>query len=431
MRKFISLLLAAMLVCTSGLVAVAEAKAEEQVVLQYWYPWGGDSEVWDLWRIKEFEAANPDIKVEATYVPPDGGLSNGKLLAAVAGGMAPDLVVSDKYQTAFALIKQGALTDMTDYLAQAGLTKDSFNASFNTLMASGCYMTPMDGNVIMLFYNKQMFRDAGLDPENPPKTIEELDAAAEKLDKVGANGELETMGFIPWLDSGENPLLWGWIFGSEVTDQANDTVNITDDGMVKSLDWQRKYAEKYDPEKVKAFTSGFGALFTPDHPFMSGKVAMTAIGNWMFEAIRQYAPNLDYGVCALPAPEGGRENASDMATNVYMVPVGAQHPEAAARFIAWCYKDYIVADNIATWYTVPALASLFDTVQYVKDNNEKYLLVRKLAESTNTATIGLCSVGSQLSDEIRTLRDNVIYNMADPLPLLETLQTKLMSEIGK
>lgn len=429
MRKFISLLLAVTLICTACVMSVASAD-DEPVVLEYWYQWGGDSEVWDLWRIAEFEAANPDIKVKATYVPPDGGLSNGKLMAAIAGGEVPDLVVTDQYQLAFTLQQTGALRDMTDYLAVEGLSVDSYNASFNSLMSQGMYLIPMDGNVIMLYYNKDMFAEAGLDPENPPKTIEELDAAAQALDKYDENGELAQMGFIPWLDYPDNPLMWAWVFGSEITNMAENTINITDEGMVKSLEWQRSYAERYNPEKVKAFTSGFGALFTPDHPFMTGKVGMTVIGNWMHEAIRQYAPNLNYGVCAIPYPEGGREVASDISVNVYMVPEGSAHPEAAAKFIAWCYKDYIVADNIKTWYTVPALKVLFDTVQYVKDGNENYLLVKDIAESTNAATLGMCTVAGELRDKLKTLRDDVIYNMVDPAPLLQELQDELTMEIA-
>ena len=432
MRKLMSVLLATILVCTSGILSIVSAVAEDDVVvLQYWYPWGGDSETWDLWRIAEFEAANPGIKIEATYVPPDGGLSNGKLMAAIAGGQVPDVVVTDQCQTAFTLQQTGALRDMTDYLAAEGLTIDSYNTSFHSLLSQGMYLLPMDGNVIMLYYNKDLFAAAGLDPENPPKTIEELDAAAQALDKYDENGELVQMGFIPWLDTPDiNPMLWPWVFGGEITNMAENTVNITDEGMVKSLEWQRSYAERYNPEKVKAFTSGFGALFTPDHPFMTGKVAMTVIGNWMHEAIRQYAPDLNYGVCAIPYPEnGGRAMASDMSVNVYMVPEGSAHPEAAAKFITWCYKDYIVADNIETWYTVPALSVLFDTVQYVKDGNENYLLIKEIAESENTQTLGMCTVAGELRDDLKTLRDNVIYNMVDPLPLLEELQEKLTLEI--
>lgn len=68
--------------------------------------------------------------------------------------------------------------------------------------------------------------------------------------------------------------------------------------------WIQGYAKKYDPEKINAFTSGLGQMFSPDHPFMTGKVGMTITGNWFSEALKEYAPEVPYEVCAVPVPEG-------------------------------------------------------------------------------------------------------------------------------
>ncbi len=55
-----------------------------------------------------------------------------------------------------------------------------------------------------------------------------------------------------------------------------------------------EYAKKYDPERISSFTSGLGGMFSPDHPYMTGKVGMTITGNWFTNALRIYAPDVPY-----------------------------------------------------------------------------------------------------------------------------------------
>lgn len=108
MALFASLVvLAGATVATAVPVSAASRATTSQFT--YWYPWGGDSQKWDLWRIGQFEKDNPNIKINAVYVPTDSGLSNGKLLAAIAGRSAPDLVITDSYAVAYSLAQQGAL----------------------------------------------------------------------------------------------------------------------------------------------------------------------------------------------------------------------------------------------------------------------------------------------------------------------------------
>lgn len=400
--------------------------------INYWYPWGGDSETWDKWRMEEFIKANEGYKINSTYVPPDGGLTNGKLVSAISGKNPPDVVISAEYASAYSLAAQGALEPMDDLLAAAGFNESDVLSSFLPLMKykDKTYLFPQDSNVNLLYYNVEMFREAGLDPDNPPKTIEELDIAAEKLNKINGSN-IDRLGFIPWIDAGDDAFLWGWIFGANFVNEETGNVELNDDHLVNMYNWMNKYAQKYDPEKIKSFTSGFGGAFSPDHPFFQGKVAMTLNGNWFANALKIYAPDMEYRVAAIPFPEGGREKATTFGTNVFMIPKGAKNPAAALKFIQFAGKPEILADNINEWRSISIYTAPSDAIKWDKEDDQVYKVVKEVAASPNSGHAALTPVAKEMSNELKLLRDSVIYNNKDPKPLLEAVEKKLQSALDK
>jgi multiple sugar transport system substrate-binding protein len=272
-----------------------------------------------------------------------------------------------------------------------------------------------------------MFREAGLDPAKPPKTLDELDQYAEKLTKI-KDGKVERYGFIPWVDNGGDPFTWSWMFGANLLDKTNK-LNLTSDQMVNSFKWMNSYAKKYNPEKIKSFVSGFGGMFTPDHPFMTGKVAMTITGNWFTHALAVYAPNVEYMVAPIPVPAGGRVNGTLLNTNVFIIPKGAKHPELAAKFFKFIISPTINANNFDTWRSIPVTDKMFDAVSWTKKSDVIYKVERILANSPNAGHPALTQVSAELGTKLNALRDDVIYNNKDPLPLLKELQDNLQSEM--
>ncbi|GGE28818.1 ABC transporter substrate-binding protein [Pullulanibacillus camelliae] len=399
----------------------------------YWYPWGGDSEKWDKWRMGVFEKDHPGYKINSVYVPPDGGISNGKLMAAITGNNPPDVVVSNDYASAYALATQGALMPLDDLLKKADLDESSIIDTFKPLMKykGKTYLFPEDSNVNLLYINKKLFKDAGLDPSKPPKTIAELDADAEKLSKVEGNGKIDKLGFIPWLDAGDDAFLWGWIFGANYFDTKTGKVEINNSQLDDMYKWEDSYAKKYNPEKIKSFTSGFGGAFSPNHPFFTGKVAMTVNGNWFSNAIKQYAPDIDYEVVPIPSPPNGREKATTFGTNVFMIPKNAKNPEAALKFILFGSQPKILADNINTWRSISIYKKSSAAIKWNRNGDAIYKVVKEVAESPNSGHPALTSVANEMSNDLNLLRDKVIYNDKDPGPLLKELQKKLQAEVDK
>lgn len=438
MKKTVSMFLISFLVimlvlsgCSSSGFSSSSTSNENSKEFTYWYPWGGDSEKWDKERIADYEEETGS-KVNAVYVP--DGITNGKLLSAISGGNPPDLVLGDgnDYQLAYSLASQGALEPLDEYLEKAGFDENTVLDGFRDLMKlpdGKTYILPQDSNVNLLYYNVDMFEAAGLDPENPPKTIEELDKAAEALTKVKDDGSFETLGFIPWIDAGEDPYTWPWAFGANMYDTETQKIALNEQPMIDAFKWMDSYAVKYNPEKIKSFTSGFGGAFSPDHPFMTGKVAMTVSGNWFANALKIYSPDTKYKVAPIPSPPGGRKDSTVFGTNVFFIPKGAKNPQEAINFALYGNQDKVLADNINIWRSISIWKEKSDAITW--DNDHVYETVLNVADSPESGHPALTSVASEMGDEITSIRDDVIYNHADPAELLQKSQDKLQEKLDK
>ncbi len=402
----------------------------------YWSAFTGDSQVWDQSRVDAFNELYKDkgIKCNVQFVPDGAGINNGKLLSAIAGGQAPDLVICDNAVSAYSYAANGSFEMLEPYLEQVDLNVDSF---FN-----GCkdviyykdepYLIPQDTNVMLLYYNPDIAKEAGLDPENPPKTLEELDQWAEAMTIQKDDGTYERFGLIPWLDLKDDAFTLPFFFGADVYDPETNKLDLTSPEVVSCMEWLQSYGQKYDPERIQSFTSGLGGMFSPDHAFMTGKVGMTITGNWFSNALRVYAPDVNYKACAVPVPEGGRANSTTFQTNVFAIPKGSENPELAALFIKFCMSGAVNEDNFAQWRSIPTSDAEFDNVSLTKEGDEMYLMERELANSPENGIPALCSCSAELSKAFVTFREGVIYgNITDIQGELQKLQDKYQAELDK
>jgi ABC-type glycerol-3-phosphate transport system substrate-binding protein len=418
---------------TPSRTATSESIESASGTLVYWSAFTGDSMTWDQWRVNEFKKAYPNVQVDIQSVPESAGIRNGKLLAAIAGGTAPDVICADDYISAFGFVGQDAFEPWDPYLEAMGLSLDSFMPGFHNVMLYNdkIYLLPQDSNVIMLYINTDMVAEAGLDINNYPKTIEELNAWTQTLTVRDASGKVVQYGYIPWLDSTEDPTFWPFWFGAEMYNADTNKLELTDPRVVAALDWQRQYANAYNPAEIKGFTQSAGGLFSPDHPFFSKKVAMTVIGNWATNALRTYAPSVNYICVPVPVPPGGREESTPLGSNVFAIPRGSKRPDLAALFFKFTQKAEINADNFDNWRSIPTTDAAFDEVSWTKAGDPIYALERKLANSPKSSHPALCAVSAQLRQELIAVRDSVIYDNRDPTPLLLEVQNKLQPELDR
>ena len=402
----------------------------------YWSAFTGDSQVWDQSRVDAFNELYKDkgIKCNVQFVPDGAGINNGKLLSAIAGGQAPDLIICDNATAAYSYAANGSFEKLQPYLDEVNLNVDNFFEGCKDVIyyKDEAYLIPQDTNVMMLYYNPDIAKEAGLDPENPPKTLDELDQWAEAMTVQEEDGSYSRFGLIPWLDLKDDAFTLPWFFGADVYDAETEKLNLTSPEVVACMEWLQGYGEKYDPEKIQSFTSGLGGMFSPDHAFMTSKVGMTITGNWFSNALRVYAPDVNYKACAVPVPEGGRANSTTFQTNVFAIPKGAENPELASLFIKFCMSGAVNEDNFAQWRSIPTSDAEFDNVSLTKEGDEMYLMERELANSPENGIPALCSCSAELSKAFVTFREGVIYgNITDIEGELQKLQDKYQAEIDK
>ena len=191
---------------------------------------------------------------------------------------------------------------------------------------------------------------------------------------------------------------------------------------------RRAMVRNTPPKRSRAFTQSAGGLFSPDHPFFTEKVAMTMVGNWATNALRIYAPNVEYTVCAIPTPENGRTMSTPLGSNVFAIPVGSKNPELAAVFFNYCIRPEVNATNYDIWRSIPCIDSQFDEISWTIAAT-RFMLWSAKSPTPRNLSSGLCAVSSQLRADMLALRDDVIYNGVDPQPLLQALAEKLQPEL--
>src|SRR5215468_4722330 len=171
------------------ILSLAAGTARAQTVeIEYWqYTFAQRVQAIDE-LIKGFEAANPGIKVRHTHVPYDD--FRLKIAAAIPAGQGPD-VVQLFYGWLQDYLKAGLLQPLPRESFSAIEIESEFFPIVQQMKVDGKYYgLPTAVRSLALFWNKTLFKEAGLDPNRPPATLDELVDYAQKLTKRSPNGDL-------------------------------------------------------------------------------------------------------------------------------------------------------------------------------------------------------------------------------------------------
>jgi ABC-type glycerol-3-phosphate transport system substrate-binding protein len=307
-----------------------------RVHIVYWEKWTGAEAAAMQTTVDAFNASQDRIFVEFLGI---SGIDR-KAILAIAGGDPPDIAGVWVQQIA-SWADMNALMPLDGFIAADGMTKEQFLSRYEDSFAD---MTQYDGHVYALYaaaashalhWNKALFREAGLDPEKPPRTIEELMEFSKKLTKRDPNtGALTQVGFLP-----QDPGWWPWsfprYFGGDLIDAQGNIVYDKLPQNLESMRWVRSYTELYGEDDLKVFATGFGQFGSPQYPFFAGRTAMVFQGVWLNNYMRQYAPSLDYGVAAWPATREGAPPFANVEGDMLIIPRTAKHPREAWEFLKY------------------------------------------------------------------------------------------------
>jgi sn-glycerol 3-phosphate transport system substrate-binding protein len=170
-------------------LGLASLSAQAQTEVQWWHSMGGALGEWVNDLAKDFNNSQKDYKIVPTFK----GSYDESMTAAIAAfraGNAPHILQVFEVGTATMMASKGAIVPVGEVMKKAGVT---FNANAYVPAVAGYYTAPngqmlsfpFNSSTTVFHYNKDAFKAAGLDPENPPKTWPEVALAAGKLKASG------------------------------------------------------------------------------------------------------------------------------------------------------------------------------------------------------------------------------------------------------
>jgi multiple sugar transport system substrate-binding protein len=279
-------------------------------MLRVWIQWGDNPQ--QIQELFNKYTAETGIKIEVT-----APVEDDKILPALTGSNPPDILVLSGGDAAKSYYAEGLVDEMSGAVTSGKIdVEDMFDAPLAQCEHEGKLVClPWGTDAYALFWNKDMFEAAGLDPEKPPSTMEELVEFADKLTVVGDDGKIEQIGFIPD-HSWSHTDLYVRNFGGFWYSDDGLTLTANSQPMIDALTWQQQFYNTYGVDNIQAFSSGFGEYGSPDAPFYSGKVAMMVEGEWQTgpNFIPALKPELNYGVAAFPPPADHPERAGQLST---------------------------------------------------------------------------------------------------------------------
>lgn len=258
--------------------------------------------------VADFKRSHPGADIKTLYIPfPE---LETKTITAFVGGSPPDIVKLPGYT--FAQFAAKGLFAPVDPKAMGFSSMAHFTSAFEPkttepLQYHGkTYGVPITWNALFLFYNKDDFRAAGLNPTTPPATWEDLVTVGKKLTKYKPTGAVTRCGF-QWT-YGETTQwtymdLLGLVAGLGSTILKNGKGNLSNKAGIKALTYYQDMAVKYNISSPNVTSTQFDPGL-----FASDKASMLISSNWVTPLLpslnKSFHQGKDWGVAPMPKWKG-------------------------------------------------------------------------------------------------------------------------------
>lgn len=316
------------------------------VTLRVWAHWGSEQRRPTIDKIiQAFNDKYKDQGIQAEYVYVPFGDIETKMVASVTAGNPANVVVSAIEDTNVKAARKQA-TNITEYLTP-GIDQKFYSQYWDMVKyEDGVYAIPFNTDTRLVFYNKKMFAEAGVDAANI-KTWDDMINAAKTLDaKFKGTGDY-MLAFDPILGNfGFNTLAVDNGGGLWDNSMNPTTPTFNSPQNIETLEHMKVYADMYGQDLVsQALAANAGGA---QDLFLSGKVAM--IGNVCnyIATIEMYnaEANIDYGVFPYPAGPSSTTGTPAAAGGgfVLTVPYGADHPKESTMF-----AEFMATEGAKIW----------------------------------------------------------------------------------
>lgn len=335
-------------------IALTAGMALADTKIDFYYPvqvGGPVTKVVDGY-VQKFMEANPGITVAPIYAGNYNDTTTKALTAAKAG--TPPAVAVLLATDVYTLIDEDVIDPIDDFIKTD--EDKAWLAGFMPAYLKSAqtedhlWSVPFQRSTAVMYYNKQAFKDAGLDPEKYPTTWDEMVAAGKAVTAKDAAGQVTRWG----VGIAGNVGSAQWLFGALVAQNGGTLVNeagtetyLTDPKVVEALQYWVDLSTKDAIHPPGIFEWG-----TAPADFLAGRVAMIWHTTGNLANIRKNA-TFDFGIAPFP---GHPTPASVLGGgNLYIFKDASDEEKAAAyKFIQFLTSDEILADwAVQTGYVAP------------------------------------------------------------------------------
>ena len=325
-----------------------------RTILTFWHTYNDQEEIILREIIKKWEVLNTQYTVRPVRIPFDG--HKAKLRTALTVGQGPDMARVD-WSFVCELARKNAVVDL------GTLGFDKIRSQYLAAPLEACniggkyYGLPDQSNCVAMFYNRQMFREAGLLPE----AVHAEKIGSDSVETAVVDAVSEARSVIPetWEEfiilgkrltdasKGQyafammNTLWWNLPFlnsyGARVISEDGKTCVINSEAAVKAIEMM---ASLFTTHKIEAGAWRPGAI-SPEQGFVNGKYAMVFMGPWNLAKFKN--AKMDFGVGLIPGGSAG--TSTNVGGTDVVVCKASKHAEASYNFLTF----FTNAENQVRW----------------------------------------------------------------------------------
>jgi multiple sugar transport system substrate-binding protein len=411
----VQILVIVMILFVIGSVGVA---APKKVTLSFWNGFTGPDGVILKDIVKRFNDKNKG-KIEIKMDIMGWDVLSQKLPPAIATKAAPGLVlmIGDLIPQYLA---NGSFQPLDDFWTKTGLKESAYVRNVLDIgkYNGKYYAFPMQFNLIYLYWNKDLFKAAGLDPERPPQTMEELGKYAEKL----TNLNKKQYGFgMPVKGATQYWASFFWNNGGEIFDLKAKKSLLNSPQNIKTLEWMQDLAVN---KKVTPIDASGADL---ENLMMSGKLGMYINGPWLINGLKEN--KINFGITA--PPKGSVRQQVISGGIGFAIPSTAtkEEKDAAYQFIKYWMsheisKEWSMKNGFPAW----SKAVLNDPVIKADPIQSAISPLNTLGRAYNPEAYN--SIGALDNDALWPMIESIVTGISKPADAVKKASNK-MDEIFK
>ena len=354
------------------------ASAKEKII--FWHAMGGNFQPTLNKIVEEYNKSQDKVEVEALYQGSYQEALN-KFKSVQGTDKAPALIQLNEISTEY-MYNSGAITPMQEFVKKDNydLTKlEDTLINYYTINGT-LYSMPFNSSASILLYNKDAFKEVGLDPEKAPKSYKELAEAAKKLTKG-----TERYGFAMIMDA--------WFIEQLLANENTLYVNEENGRAGKS-----PTAVAYNGEKIKTIFNWLNDMYRDNTraAFLSGKVSMYIDSSAGIQQLTELA-NFEIGSAYVPSENGEFTGVPIGGASLWITNSVSDEKQAAA----WDFVKYAVSkESQALWasstgyYSVNKEAYDLDLLKKdLEKTPQKLVAVNEIKDTQKTAATSGAIVG--------------------------------------